>query len=251
MRIFRPSLLFLCCILALSACGTKRTNVVKSPEPEGQRVKASQKPYTVNGQRYEPLRSHDGFVQTGVASWYGKDFHGKKTSNGEIYDMHAMTAAHKTLPLGVFLKVSNRENGRETTVRVNDRGPFVKGRILDLSYAAAKELGVDTVGTALVRIEALGYRQAGGKERYKAPATYDAGNYTVQVGAFKEQANAQRLSAEMRKLHGFSDVRMTSVNNDTFYRVYAGKYASLNAAEDAEKNFSEHGYPGSFAVALE
>jgi rare lipoprotein A len=251
MRIFRRSLLLLCCLLALSACGTKKSNVVNTLGPDGKRVKASQRPYTVNGQRYEPLRSHEGFVQSGVASWYGKDFHGKKTSNGEIYDMHAMTAAHKTLPLGVYLKVSNRENGRETTVRVNDRGPFVKGRILDLSYAAAKTLGVDTVGTALVRIEALGYRQAGGKERYKEPATYDAGDYTVQVGAFKEQANAKRLSGELRKLFGFSDVRMTNVNNDLFYRVYAGKYSSLIAAEEAEKNFSEHGYPGSFAVALE
>jgi rare lipoprotein A len=251
MLTFRRYLLFLCCLLALSACGTKKTSVVKSSEPEGQRVKASQRPYTVLGQRYEPLRSHEGFVQSGVASWYGKDFHGKKTSNGETYDMHAMTAAHKTLPLGVYLKVSNRENGRETTVRVNDRGPFVKGRILDLSYAAAKVLGVDTVGTALVRIEALGYRQAGGKEQYKAPATYDAGDYTVQVGAFKEQANADRLSGEMRKLYKFADVRMTNVNGDTFYRVYAGKYSSLKTAEEAERNFSENGYPGSFAVALE
>ena len=167
--------------------------------------------------------------------------------------MHAMTAAHKTLPLGVYLKVHNRENGRETTVRVNDRGPFVKGRILDLSYAAAKVLGVDTVGTALVRIEALGYKQAGssGKEQYKSPASYDAGDYTVQVGSFKERANADRLSGEMRRLHGFSDVRMTNVNGDTFYRVYAGKYSSLSAAEEAERNFSERGYPGSFAVALE
>jgi rare lipoprotein A len=252
MRVFRPSLLLLCCILALSACGTKKTNFVKSSEQEGKRIKASQRPYTVNGRRYEPLRSHEGFVQSGVASWYGKDFHGKKTSNGEVYDMHAMTAAHKTLPLGVYLRVKNRENGRETTVRVNDRGPFVKGRIIDLSYAAAKELGVDTVGTAPVRIEALGYRQAGGgKERYKGPATYDAGDYTVQVGAFKEQANAERLSGEMRKLYKFADVRMTNVNGDVFFRVYAGKYSSLNAAEEAEKNFSERGYPGSFVVALE
>jgi rare lipoprotein A len=253
MQIFRRSFLFLCCILALSACGTKKSNVENTLGPDGKRIKASQRPYTVYGQRYEPLRSHEGFVQTGVASWYGKDFHGKKTSNGEIYDMHAMTAAHKTLPLGVYLKVYNRENGREATVRVNDRGPFVKGRILDLSFAAAKELGVDTAGTARVKIEALGYRQdgGGGKERYNEPATYDAGDYTVQVGAFKEQANAERLSGEMRKLYKFADVRMTNVNGDVFYRVYAGKYSSLNAAEEAESNFSERGYPGSFAVALE
>ncbi len=251
MRIFSPSLMVLCCLLALSACATKKPTVVGDRGPDGKRIKASQRPYTVNGQRYEPLRSHEGFVQTGVASWYGRDFHGKKTSNGETYDMHGMTAAHKTLPLGVYLKVYNRENGRETTVRVNDRGPFVKGRILDLSFAAAKVLGVDTVGTALVRIEALGYKQAGGAERYKAPDTYDAGDYTVQIGAFKERANADRLSGEIRKLHGFSEVRMTNVNNDIFYRVYAGKYSSLKAAEEAEKRFAEDGYPGSFAVALE
>jgi len=81
-----------------------------------------------------------GFTQEGVASWYGKDFHGKKTSNGEIYDMHAVTAAHKTLPLGVFVKVRNKDNGQEIIVRVNDRGPFVKDRIIDLSYSAAKSL---------------------------------------------------------------------------------------------------------------
>jgi len=239
--------LFFCFLILCSSCASKKTNVAKPHEPAGQRVKASQRPYTVMGQHYEPLQSHEGFIQTGVASWYGKDFHGKKTSNGEVYDMHAMTAAHKTLPLGVFVKVQNRENGRETIVRVNDRGPFVKGRILDLSYAAAKTLGVDTVGTALVRIEALGYR--GDKGAYQVPATYDSGEYTVQVGSFKESANAHRLSEEMRKLWGYSDVRVTNVNGETFHRVYAGKYPSLHAAEEAERDFSEHGYPGSFAVA--
>ncbi len=243
----RPTLVVLC-LVVLTACGAKKPSTA-APGDE-KKVKASQRPYTVMGQRYEPLATHEGFVQTGVASWYGPDFHGKTTSNGERYDMHAMTAAHKTLPLGVFVKVQNKENGRETVVRVNDRGPFVKGRIIDLSFAAAKKLGVDVHGTAAVRIEALGY-QTEGKSGYRAPVNYDAGNYTVQVGAFKEFANAQRLSEQLKNLFGFSDARLTNVNGDMFYRVTAGKYRSLHEAAAAEKNFSEHGYPGSFIVSLD
>ena len=246
-KMMKRCILFLCCVLLVSACASKRTPETKLPET---RQKASQKPYTVMGHRYEPLPTHEGFVQTGVASWYGKDFHGKKTSNGEIYDMNAMTAAHKTLPLGVFVKVRNTDNGHETVVRVNDRGPFVKGRIIDLSYAAAKKLGVDVAGTAPVRVEALGYR-GGGAEHYKALDSYDAGTYTVQIGSFKEYSNAQRLSGEMKTLFGFSEIHMTTIDGDNFYRVYAGKYTSLKAADDAEKKFSEHGYPGSFTVSLE
>ena len=128
--------------------------------------------------------------------------------------------------------------------------PFVKGRVIDLSYSAAKELGVDTVGTALVRIEALGYRGTGA-DNYKAPDNYDDGAYTVQVGSFKEYANAQRLSGEMKRLVGFSEIQMTNIKGEIFHRVYAGKYTSLSTAEAAERDFSEHGYPGSFAVALE
>ena len=243
-------LLFLCCLLLVSGCASKRTHVTGSPDGGKTQQKASQKPYTVLGTRYEPLATHEGFVQSGVASWYGKDFHGKKTSNGETYDMHAMTAAHKTLPLGVFVKVRNRDNGHEAVVRVNDRGPFVKGRIIDLSYAAAKKLGVDVAGTAPVRIEALGYRGSGA-DTYKALDNYDTGNYTVQVGSFKEYGNAQRLSGEMRKRFGFSEVHLTNVRGDNFYRVYAGKYTSLSAAEKAEADFVSHGYPGSFSVALD
>ncbi len=202
------------------------------------------------GKHYEPLQSHVGFVQTGVASWYGRDFHGKKTSNGETYDMRAMTAAHKTLPLGVFVKVKNTDNGKETVVRVNDRGPFVKERIIDLSYAAAVKLGVDVKGTAPVRIEALGYSTQG-TEKYNAPETYDTGSYTVQIGSFKNYSNAQRLSENMRRMFGFSEIHKTDVNGETFFRVYAGKYSSMREAEIAESDFSDHGYPGCFIVALD
>ena len=243
----KRSMLVICCVMLIASCAPKKTPLTQLP---ASRQKAYQKPYTVLGQRYEPLQTHAGFVQTGIASWYGPDFHGKKTSNGETYDMYAMTAAHKTLPLGVYVKVQNRENGREAVVRVNDRGPFVKGRVIDLSYSAARALGVDIAGTAPVRIEALGYRGTG-VDQYKTPENYDAGNYTVQVGSFKEYGNAQRLSAEMKKMVGFSEIHTTNINGEIFHRVYAGKYTSLTAAEAAERDFSEHGYPGSFTVALE
>lgn len=246
----RRLLPLICCLLLLPACAPKKTSATRYPDASKPGSPAWQKPYTVNGQRYEPLDSHTGFVQTGVASWYGSDFHGKNTSNGEKYDMNAMTAAHKTLPLGVYVKVKNIDNGREAVVRVNDRGPFVKGRVIDLSYAAAKKIGMDAIGTAPVRIEALGYRGSGA-DQYTAVASYDEGNYTVQVGSFREYGNAQRLSEEMKKRFEFSEIHMTDVNGATFYRVYAGKYTSLLSAEEAEKTFSESGYPGSFVVALE
>src|SRR5512134_394446 len=232
------------CLLLVSSCASKKTGVT------GPVSRPSQKPYTVLGQRYEPLASHEGFVQRGVASWYGPDFHGKKTSNGEVYDMYALTAAHKTLPLGVYVKVENTENGSEAVVRVNDRGPFVKGRIIDLSYAAAKKLGVDRAGTAPVRVEALGYRESG-SDQFRAVDSYDAGVYSVQVGSFKDPHNAERLSSTMRRQYGFSLVSRASVNGEIFYRVLAGKYTSLSAAEKAEREFIESGYPGSFTVALD
>jgi rare lipoprotein A len=219
-------------------------------KPPDSRQREYQKPYTVQGKRYEPLQTHAGFVQTGIASWYGKDFHGKKTSNGETYDMYAMTAAHKTLPLGVFVRVRNTVNGNEATVRINDRGPFVAGRIIDLSYSAAKTLGMDIAGTAPVRIEALGYRKSG-TDQYAAPENYDSGNYTVQVGAFTDPGNAGRLSERMKEAYGFSETRSAWVKGRLFYRVYVGKHASLRAAETAEKNLEVHGYPGSFVVSLD
>ena len=246
----RLGMLFACGLLLLSACGGKRTGVAAAPG--GEKLRGHQKPYTVNGERYEPLRSAEGFVQAGVASWYGPDFHGKKTSNGEIYDMHGMTAAHKTLPLGVFVRVENRDNGKEAVVRVNDRGPFVKSRVIDLSYAAAKDLGVVQHGTARVRITALGFRTRGtdGKETYSA-VNYDSGAFTVQTGAFTHRENADRQSAEMKKRAGYAEVRKAEVKGDTFYRVYAGKYTSLKAAEAARERFEDTGCPGSFVVSLD
>jgi len=240
-------------LFALAACGgpTYRTRVIETPQ--NRELKGHQKPYTVNGQRYDPLASHEGFVEKGTASWYGADFHGKKTSNGETYDMYAMTAAHKTLPLGVYVEVTNLANGRRTVVRVNDRGPFVKGRVIDLSYAAARQLDVVGPGTAPVRIVALGYKQSDrpGKVVYRQPASYDVGSYSIQVGAFTVQDNARRLAARLKDRYGFSSIQKGRVDGRLFYRVRAGKYPSLEAAETAKTEFEAKGYPSSFVVAME
>lgn len=211
------------------------------------------KPYTINGERYEPLSSHEGFVQGGIASWYGSDFHGRETSSGEIYDMYAMTAAHKTLPLGVYVKVNNRENGREAVVRINDRGPFVAGRIIDLSYSAARQIGLLNNGTAQVKIEALGYLDSGvtGKTVYRAPASYDKGSFGIQVGAFTGQDNARRMADSMKQRYGFSSIREAIVGGTLYYRVRAGNYASLKEAEMALAQSADKVIAGGFVVALD
>jgi rare lipoprotein A len=247
------SFLFAFVLLAGCAGPAYRTRVIESPESP--QLKGWEKPYEVNGQRYKPLRSEEqaGYVEDGICSWYGSDFHGKLTSNGETYDMYAMTAAHKTLPLGVYVKVHNKANGREGVVRVNDRGPFVKGRIIDLSYAAAKELGVVGPGTAPVRIEALGFRTGGGTghEVYRQPASYDVGPFAIQVGAFTVAENARRLAAKLQSRYGYTGVQQGWVGGRLFYRVRVGKYSTLEDAEGAKGNFERGGYPNSFVVAID
>lgn len=212
-----------------------------------------EKPYVVNGERYDPLLDHQGFIEEGIASWYGADFHGKKTSNGEIYDMHAMTAAHKTLPLGVWVKVRNLKGGQEQILRVNDRGPFVAGRVIDLSYAGAQALGLVGPGTAPVRVEALGFQaiDSAGRVSYQAPPRYDLGNFSIQIGAFSQPANAQKMAAEMERKHGFASVQTGVVNGTMFHRVRAGKYGSLAEAEKARLAFDGAGYRNCFVVSLD
>lgn len=233
-----------------AGCGGHRTRVISTPETR--ELASWQKSYEVDGQRYQPLRDHQGFQQQGIASWYGRDFHGRKTSNGEIYNMYAMTAAHKTLPLGVNVRVTDLKNGRSVVVRVNDRGPFVAGRIIDLSYAAARELGIVDSGTAPVRIEALGYRQVNqGQVSYRSPSSYDAGTFAVQIGAFSVAENARRLTGQMRSRFGKAEMQTATVNGRYLYRVRVGNYRSLVQAEQAAQELSATGFPGSFVVAFD
>lgn len=207
-------------------------------------LKGHQKPYSVNGELYQPLLEHHGYVEEGTASWYGADFHGKPTSCGEIYDMNAMTSAHKILPLGVHLRVTNLRNNRAVVVRVNDRGPFVKSRIIDLSYAAAKQLDIVASGTAPVRIESIDVDGAGGSE-------VELGPFTVQVGAFIDEGNAYRLSTQLEKRYGFSSVQRGWVKGTLFHRVRVGRFPEIEAAESVRKEFEENGTAAAFVVALD
>ena len=197
------------------------------------------KPYTIRGKTYYPLTSGDGFVEEGVASWYGSDFHGKTTANGERYDMYAMTAAHKILPFNTQVKVTNLANGKSIVVRVNDRGPFVADRIIDLTHTGATRIGMIGPGTAKVRVETVG----------AVPAIKNGdimGNFYVQVGAFSRKDNAERLVAKFQS-QGLK-ARMYYVDHIYLWRVQAGPYPSVNAAESARGDLSVH-YPGSFVVA--
>jgi len=232
-RMYRQIIGMLCCAVV----GLSGAQVSHAYRPDSTAQRRGCQPYAINGKYYKPLTSHAGFVQGGTASWYGSDFHGKETSSGEVYNMHALTAAHKTLPLGVYVKVQNRKNGREIVVRVNDRGPFIDGRIIDLSYSAAKNLGVVKSGTAPVLIEALGYpgRTLKGKTAYRSPLSYDTGSFVIQVGSCSSLENAQSIADYMRKRYIFTSIREAVVNGERFYRVHSGNYVSLKEAERVRK----------------
>ncbi|MCF6179230.1 MAG: septal ring lytic transglycosylase RlpA family protein [Geopsychrobacter sp.] len=246
MRFFSLILL----VLLLASCGGHRTRVIETPQTK--ELKGWQKPYEVDGQRYQPLRDHQGFTQRGIASWYCKKFHGRLTRNGETYNMYAMTAAHKTLPLGVEVRVVNRRNGRQVVVRINDRGPFVAGRVIDLSYAAAKKLGVGKQGTAPVEIVALGYpHHKGAVKTYSAPLDYDAGSFAVQIGAFSQQSNARRLAAKRKPAFGRTDIYFRDNDGRALYRVRVGDYRSLEQAESAKIGLRAKGFAGAFVVAFD
>lgn len=146
--------------------------------------------------------------QTGIASWYGADFHGRQTSNREIYNMYDMTAAHPTLPFGTRVMVTNLDNGRAAEVRINDRGPFMKNRILDLSYAAARLLNMVGSGTAPVRLEILG-----------AALRAAEGRYIIQVGSFVDEENARELKGRLGKKYGKAFISATSLSGQNYYRV--------------------------------
>jgi rare lipoprotein A len=182
--------------------------------------------YAVFGQRYVVLADSRGYLERGVASWYGPDFHGERTSTGEPYDMYSMTAAHRTLPLPAYVRVTNLRNGRAIVVRVNDRGPFKSNRIIDLSYAAALKLEMIRDGTTLVEVEAIGNDAA-------APPQARPGELFTQAGAFAVEANAQRLRDRLAA-GGIDKVELTAdpSRSPTWYRVRIGPIESV-AAFDA------------------
>ena len=181
-----------------------------------------------------------GYTQEGIASWYGPDFHGRRTANGEIYNMYAHTAASKTLPFNTIVKVVNLNNGRSTVVRINDRGPFVKGRIIDLSYAAAKDIGMIGTGTAPVRLIVIG--RNGRVENSPPPAdrldkitidtTIDGGfdTYAVQLGSFRSLYNAIRYKDKLAGIIKGVYIVSRMVGGEKFYRVLVGSFESRDEA---------------------
>jgi len=171
-----------------------------------------------------PAAPVPGWTENGIASWYGNPYHGKRTSSGEIYDMNQMTAAHRTLPFGAIVKVTNLDNRKTVTVRINDRGPFVEGRIIDLSRAAAKEIGLIGPGTARVRLELTGYTDP--------VAANQPPLFTIQAGAFSGRADAERYRERLRKRFEPVDI-VASLTPPGTYRIFAGRFGSQREAEDA------------------
>ena len=202
--------------------------------------------YEVFGETYYVKDSADGFQQKGIASWYGNKFHGRRTSSGEDYDMYAMTAAHKTLPIPVFVEVTNHDNGRKAVVRVNDRGPFHEGRIIDLSYAAATKLGVAQTGTANVSIRVVTSESDKNRQRSDAVVeshVAESGKLYVQIAAFSSEDNALSHLGKLQG-EGFSDVRLhiESKKGKAVYRVRIGPLPSELVAKNVVAQLKENNH---------
>lgn len=236
------------CVIAsliLTGCASKGHRIKEIPGggavPTEEPLSRSGNPktYKVLGKNYTLRDTTKGYSEVGVASWYGKDFHGKATSSGTPYNMHAYSAAHKTLPIPSYVNVTNLENGKSLILRVDDRGPFVKNRIIDLSFRAAKELGVLQNGTAKVRVTAIPPHQSLTNKSAVYPSTHSkplpnnvlsGHNYYLQVGAFGDEQNAVNFKNSLQ-YHGLNDAKI--VPNKGLYRVIIGQYQNYNAAKEA------------------
>ena len=263
MVFFMKKLLILCsAVLLLSPACTPGHYRVKAPTrptskiivlPEPGRGKTTQF-YEINGKRYYPLSNADGYTELGQASWYGDEFHGRPTASGEIYDMHQKSAAHKTLPLGTYVQVINLSNNKYTFVRINDRGPFVAGRVIDLSFAAAKEIDLIGPGVADVKVVALG-KEVGELKTERGPkplveiADIEEGEFTIQVGAFLDQNNALELADRLKII--FDYVRVTlgvDQNGNILHRVHASLSSTMTQAQGMEKKLESMGFKSAFIV---
>jgi rare lipoprotein A len=200
------------------------------PQPAPSPSSATERPPTIPGQ----------YVEEGIASWYGVPFDGHRTSNGEIYDMRQFTAAHRTLPFNAVVRVTNLTNGKQTEVRINDRGPFVPNRVIDLSFAAAQAIEMVGPGTAPVRLEIAG-----------GSSNPTAGFFAVQVGAFLRQQNAERLKAQLEA--AYSPVSVVTFDSPTglFYRVRVGRFDTEDAARQLASQLHENNQFTTFVVRLD
>jgi peptidoglycan lytic transglycosylase len=209
--------------LVCSACGRRRP-VARVPVPvpvccSRAGGAATSRSAEDNGSEQRP--AGPGYSEVGYASWYGDPYHGRRAANGEIYDKNQLTAAHLTLPFGTQVKVTDLENNRSVEVRINDRGPFVKGRIVDLSLAAARQIQMVGPGTALVRLDVV-----------SMPAEPELGEFAVQVGAFRDRSTAERLRERLLRRYGNVTIQNYESSDGVFYRVRVGPKATLSGATE-------------------
>ena len=244
------TLLFGLLVLAATGCAKKSVARNNPPPPPPPRSASGSPASAAKANTPSPVPTISDLY--GYASWYGYPYHGRKTASGEVYDMYQLTAAHKTLPLGTVVRVSNQDNGREVEVRINDRGPFVEGRIIDLSYAAAKQIQIVGPGMALVKLSVLATLNR--MPPAQAPVVLasstvsrtamPAPRYGVQVGAFRQKDNAQRLQEEI--LHRHAPV--TIAQSGDLFKVLVGVEASEAAAQSLAASLRKEHFAGSVVL---
>jgi rare lipoprotein A len=242
--------LFLTLMLFMSGCSSKTGTYKATKYTSKARHKATMRSYCVNGKTYNPTYVEVGQKMRGVSSWYGPNFHGKQTSNGERYNMYNLTAAHKTWPMDTMVRVRNLENGSSTIVRINDRGPFVKGRIIDCSYAAGKKLGLDRTGIAKVEIQVVGFAgkitpqsMIAQQQKTHTQARIRLSNFGIQVGAFRRYQGAQIYRdryASLDKRYRPVIKRFENVDGAPLYRVWLMGFSSEQEARDFKACYNLH-----------
>ncbi|MCW9013706.1 MAG: septal ring lytic transglycosylase RlpA family protein [Gammaproteobacteria bacterium] len=251
----RTSIVFFISVFFINSCAThdsapsdfyKSADEIKNAVPVNEPLSRYGNPesYTVMGKTYQVMKNSNGFTQQGEASWYGTKFHGQKTSSGEPYNMYAMTAAHKSLPLPTYVEVTHRKNGRKVIVKVNDRGPFHDGRIIDLSYAAARKLGISGAGTGPVEIRAINTSALDlNTSSVVLPETANDGKIHVQVAAMGSENAAEEVAVNLRD-NSFNSVRVHVVESDgkKLYRVRIGPIPSVDLAYQVLKNLNDIGH---------
>lgn len=275
-KLARKLILTLCCA-GLSACGgssyifdeqdsapSERRDLSSIPDAvprdEPRSRYGNPASYKVLGKRYHVMRDSEGYVEKGIASWYGTKFHGRRTSSGERYDMYAMTAAHKSLPLPTYVQVTNLKNGRRVIVKVNDRGPFHDNRIIDLSYSAAYRLGILGKGTGFVELRAIDpsepepVTRVATREEAPAPEADEgvedkAVNMYLQVGAFISRDNAERLRSRLLNVAlGSPQISQVQHNGSTVYRVRFGPILDVEIADQLVNKLAALGIHNSRVV---
>lgn len=264
--VFHRLVLTIFIVLLVSACATKsRYSMEYDVGPEGTfdasgvpdaipvweplSRQGNKSPYRVRGVEYHLADVSQGFSETGIASWYGLKFHGELTSNGEIYNMYAMSAAHKHLPIPSYVRVTNLDNNRSVVVRINDRGPFHQGRVIDLSYAAATKLGYAKKGTARVRVDIIQPENLNA-DSASQPLKVDRVLHFIQVAAFSQKKSAERVLAQLNAISTLPTKFLASqqLEGRSIFRVRLGPFASKAQADSALLKLKSEGFKGAHII---